>query len=96
LSGLGIDNPDPRRRDKDVVDIPARARDEAVVERDHSVADLTLDECCKLRLASAALRPRGGVVALRHLLCDLSCMITMLSAHLLDSLVATSCSFSRC
>jgi hypothetical protein len=47
FESLRIDNPDARRGNEDVIDVPASAGDEAVVERDDSVADLTLYEHCK-------------------------------------------------
>src|SRR5262249_36921444 len=58
LVGLGVYDPDARRRDEDVVDVAFGAGDEPVVQRDHSIPDLACDELCEPCLSGAPFSPR--------------------------------------
>jgi hypothetical protein len=70
-----------------VVDVPARTGDEPIVERNHRVADLAVNERGESALTIASFAPRRLDVTVGHCLRHNCCVVAIPSANVLDALL---------
>src|SRR5262245_10150548 len=85
----------PGRRDEDVVDVAARPRNQSVVQRDNSVANLAVDVAGQPALALASLAEAHLCIACGHLSRNLRGMVAVLTSHLINLALRTTDALRR-